>query len=58
MTHAHTEKSTRQRQQAGKGHFEDCRVDGLPPNNNLRKRPDKAYGDTEMPRRGRTLESD
>ena len=31
------------------------RVEGLPPTGNLRKHPDEAYGDTEIPARDRTL---
>jgi hypothetical protein len=30
-------------------------VEGLPPNENLRKDPDEVYGDTEIPHRGRSL---
>jgi hypothetical protein len=31
-------------------------IDGLPPTKNLRKHPDEAYGDTEIPRRGKVLD--
>jgi hypothetical protein len=30
-------------------------VEGLPPNENLRKAPDEVYGDTEILHRGRSL---
>ena len=31
-------------------------VDGIPPTDNLRKHPDEAYGDMEIPGRGKTLD--
>jgi hypothetical protein len=59
MAHARTEKSKRRRdQKREKGILKPNRVDGLPPNDNLRKHPDEAYGDTQISRRGRTLETD
>lgn len=31
-------------------------VEGVPPTDNLRKHPDEAYGDTEIPDRGAQLD--
>jgi hypothetical protein len=31
-------------------------LDGIPPTDNLRKHPDEAYGDMEIPERGKALD--
>ncbi len=33
------------------------KVPGLPPTDNLKKYPDEAYGDTEIPQRGKRLDN-
>ncbi len=56
MTLAHSDNSKRQRdKKREKDILKPTRVDGLPPNDQLGKHPDEAYGDTEVPQRGRTL---
>jgi hypothetical protein len=45
------------RQSSGAQVPSTSKVPGVPPTDNLKKHPDEAYGDTEIPQRGKHLDN-
>jgi hypothetical protein len=45
-----------QKRQADTSERPTSKVPGIPPTDNLKKHPDEAYGDTEIPQRGKQLD--